>query len=60
MGMCWGLAAFLGWKENTPLPGMLFVSHEPSLTTARGARRGQILCSGALSPCLLTALLKCP
>lgn len=25
-GMCWGLAAFLGWNENIPLPGVVFVS----------------------------------
>lgn len=59
-GMCWGLAAFLVWKENTPFPGMLFVSHAPSLSAACGARRGQTLLWGALSPCLLTVLLKCP
>lgn len=58
-GMCWGLAAFLGWNENIPLPGMVFVSHGWSPSAARGAQRGQTLCSGALSPCLLTGL-KCP
>lgn len=56
--MCWGLAAFLGWKENSPFLGMLFVSHGRSSSPARGAQRGQTLRSGALSPCLLTALLK--
>lgn len=47
MGMCWGLAAFLVWKENTPFPGMLFVSHGQT----RGAQRGQTLYLCALFPC---------
>lgn len=56
MGMCWGLAAFLVWKENTPFPGMLFVSHGQTQALPVGLR-GAKPCTCAHS---VTVPLKCP
>lgn len=56
MGMCWDLAAFLVWKENTPFPGMLFVSHGQTRALPVGLR-GAKPCTCVHS---VTVLLECP